>query len=75
MTLVEAFDRGEARLARRILRVVQVILEEVLQHQHPAAPQEAGQKAEAADGLIKRSDIAIDIAINIAIDIAIEIGI
>jgi hypothetical protein len=83
----------------------------VLQHQHPAAPQEAGQKAgvrvrrdpvavildaqhgrevqqrvavllpaqllldatdaEAADGLIKRSDIAIDIAINIAIEIGV----
>ncbi|KAJ4003224.1 hypothetical protein NW758_015307 [Fusarium oxysporum] len=107
MTLVEAFDRGEARLARRILRVVRVVLKEVLQHQHPAAPQEACQKAgvrvhrdpvavlldaqhgrkvqqrvavllsaqllldatdaEAADGLIKRSDIAFDIAIEIGV--------
>jgi hypothetical protein len=79
----------------------------VLQHQHPAAPQEAGQKAgvrvrrdpvavlldaqhgrevqqrvavllpaqllldatdaEAADGLIKRTDIAINIAIEIGV--------
>uniref|UniRef100_A0A4E9DQC2 Uncharacterized protein n=1 Tax=Gibberella zeae TaxID=5518 RepID=A0A4E9DQC2_GIBZA len=38
VALVEAVDRGEARLARRFLRVVRVIFEEVLQHDNPAAP-------------------------------------